>query len=101
MFISVLPVHKLPELLKNQAEALKKDKQRKQELAKAAELEQELRQLRDAMQASQSCFDEVTDPCLTDALIYERASIAARYSFITGELRRIIGGAHGAKKQGK
>ena len=53
------------------------------------------------MQASQSCFDEVTDPCLTDALIYERASIAARYSFITGELRRIIGGAHGAQKQGK
>ena len=101
MFISVLPVHKLPELLKNRAEALKKDKQRKQELAKAAELEQELRQLRDAMQASQSCFDEVTAPCLPAARIYARASIAARYSFITGELRRIIGGAHGAQKQGK
>ena len=101
MFISVLPVHKLPDLLKNRAEALKKDKQRKQELAKSAALEQELRKLSDAMQAAQSCFEEGSDPCLTDALIYERASIAARYSFIPGELRRIIGGAHGAQKQGK
>ncbi len=56
---------------------------------KISGIEEELKTVTDAMAASDSCFDEVLDPSLTDALIYERAALESRYSFLMGELRRL------------
>ena len=65
----------------------KKRKNRKQEQIKT--VSEEIRQIAEAIEASDAGFNEVEDSDLLEAIIYERSSLRARYSYLIKELKRI------------
>lgn len=50
---------------------------------------EELRRITAALEASDAGFNEVSDEDLIEAMIYERSSLRARYSYLIKELKRI------------
>ena len=50
---------------------------------------EELRGITAALEASDAGFNEVSDEDLIEAMIYERSSLRARYSYLIKELKRI------------
>lgn len=75
-----------------QTAGLSRAKERKAEKKRALQLrraEEDLKEVSDALQTSESCFNEITDSDLTDAVIFERAALQARYSYLLREIREL------------
>lgn len=51
-------------------------------------IENDIKAVSEAMKTAESCFNEVEDPNLTDAVIYDRAALEARYNYLLKELKR-------------
>lgn len=56
---------------------------------KLLSIESDIKELDDAMKTAESCFNEVSDGNLLDALIYERAALEARYNYLIRELKAL------------
>lgn len=55
----------------------------------AARLCDELREISAEIEAADAVFNEVTDPDLLEALIYERSALLSRYKYLQKELRKL------------
>lgn len=56
---------------------------------KIISVSKELKEISDALEASDAVFNEISDGDLIDAIIFERSALRARYSFLLKELRRL------------
>ncbi|MCD7888420.1 MAG: DUF2508 family protein [Oscillospiraceae bacterium] len=61
-------------------------KSRKQKLLA---IEADIKEISDAMEITESCFNETTDSDLMDALIYDRAALESRYNYLIRELKTL------------
>lgn len=68
-------------LLRNQKE--------KELLERRRKIEAELKTVSDALEVNESCFNEITNSHLTDAVIYEKAALEARYNYLIKEMRSL------------
>ena len=73
-------------------------RQDKSACIKIRELDEELWDVIEAMAASDSRFNESEDPKLTEAFIYEKASLSARYGYLMEKRREYFGGGIDKKK---
>lgn len=55
----------------------------------AESLGDELRELSEAINASEAAFNEVTDADLVEALIYERSALMSRYRCLMKQMRKL------------
>ncbi len=67
----------------------KKDRETAKILKRLAEVSTEIRQINEAISLADKCFDEVENDDLTEALIYDRSALLARYSFLIKEAKRL------------
>ncbi len=63
-----------------------KAKSRKQKLLS---IESDIKEISDAIKVAESCFNEVSDDDLLDAIIYDRAALEARYNYLIRELKAL------------
>lgn len=68
-------------------------KQTKEYRSKLKQLEEELAAVSQAISVADSSFNEVCDPSLTDALIFDKAAQEARYNYLLKELRALTSNA--------
>ncbi len=64
---------------------------------KLEEVSKEIRNINEAIMLADKCFDEVENDDLTDALIYDRSALLARYSFLIKEAKRLESELESAK----
>ncbi|MCC8195787.1 MAG: YaaL family protein [Ruminococcus sp.] len=62
------------------------NKLRKQKLLA---IEADIKEISDAIEVAESCFNETTDSDLMDALIYDRAALESRYNYLIRELKTL------------
>lgn len=68
-----------------------KKKQEKALIQKLKRLGDELEEIADSISDAEASFNEVVDPALTEALIYDRAALEARRSYLLRELKELTG----------
>lgn len=64
-------------------------KKRSQKDAQIQKISEEIRDVTEALAASDAKFNEVSDEDLVEAIIYERSALRARYSYLIKVLRRL------------
>ncbi|MCD7847789.1 MAG: DUF2508 family protein [Oscillospiraceae bacterium] len=52
-------------------------------------IESDIKEISLAMKTAESCFNEVSDGDLLDALIYDRAALESRYNYLIRELKAL------------
>ncbi len=73
-------------LLKNK-ETRRLEKERKLRLK---QLEEDIEEINRAIAVAESGFNEVTDGCLTDALIFDRAALEARRNYLLKQAKDVL-----------
>lgn len=68
-----------------------KKKQEKALTQRLKRLGDELDEIADCISDAEASFNEVDDPALTEALIYDRAALEARRSYLLRELKELTG----------
>ncbi len=66
---------------------------KEREIAKASkkltQISAEIKAVSEAISLADRCFNEVDNEDLTEALIYDRSALSARYSFLIKEAKRL------------
>lgn len=68
---------------------MKKDREIVRLTRKLNEVTNELKTVSEAIALADKCFNEVDNDDLTEALIYDRSALLARYSFLIKEAKRL------------
>ena len=67
----------------------KKDREAAKISTRLEEVSTEIKQINEAIRLADKCVDEVENDDLTEALIYDRSALLARYSFLIKEAKRL------------
>lgn len=70
--------------------ALRKKKQDRLVKEKIRQIEQDMSEVARAIEVADLAFNEVSDPNLTSALIFDRASLEERYNYLLKELKNLV-----------
>ncbi len=71
---------------------LRKEQKRleKERKLRLKQLEEDIEEVNRAIAVAESGFNEVTDGCLTDALIFDRAALEARRNYLLKQAKDVL-----------
>lgn len=75
----------------------RKDRETAKLIRRLEAMTNEIKAVSEAIELADRCFNEVDDSDLTEALIYDRSALLARYSYLIKEVKKLEGEIASAK----